>query len=90
MLVTSPDEEQPQVQDTTLKLQDVIAAARPNLSDAEYQKLEQLLTEYGDIFAKKTSDYKWTERVYHCIFGRGPTGSPNPEVDPPRETGRSR
>jgi hypothetical protein len=33
----------------------VIAAARPNLSDAESKELEEL-TQYGDIFAVK-SDY---------------------------------
>jgi hypothetical protein len=35
MLVTPPDVEQPHVWDTTPKLQDMIAAAKPNLSDAE-------------------------------------------------------
>jgi hypothetical protein len=34
-MVTSPDVEQPHVQDTTPKLQGVIAAARQNMSDAE-------------------------------------------------------
>jgi hypothetical protein len=45
----------------------VIAAARPTLSDAESQELEELLTEYGDIFAMKSDDYERTKRVYHHI-----------------------
>jgi hypothetical protein len=65
-LVTSPDVEQPQVRDTTPKLQDVIAAIRPNLSDAGSQVLEEL-TEHGDIFAMESDTY-----------GRGPTDSPTP------------
>jgi hypothetical protein len=56
-LVAPPDIEQPHVQDTTPKLQDVITAARPNLNDTEPQELEELLTEYGDIFAMKSDDY---------------------------------
>jgi hypothetical protein len=50
MLVTPPNMEQPQVKDITLKSQDVTAAASSNLSDAESQELEELLTEHGDIF----------------------------------------
>jgi hypothetical protein len=45
-------------------LQNVIAAARPNLSDAQSQELEEL-TEYGDILAMKSDDYIRTDRV--CI-----------------------
>jgi hypothetical protein len=44
--VTPTDVEQPQVQDTALKLQDVIVAAKPNLRDAESRELEELNTEY--------------------------------------------
>jgi hypothetical protein len=29
--------------------------------------LEELLTEYGDIFAMKSDDYRWTDKVYHRI-----------------------
>jgi hypothetical protein len=36
-------------------LQDVIAGAKPNLSDNESREMEEL-TEYGDIFAMD-SDY---------------------------------
>jgi hypothetical protein len=51
-LVAPPDDEQQQVKDTTPKLQNVIAAARPKLSDAESRELYKL-TEYRDIFAMK-------------------------------------
>jgi hypothetical protein len=40
MLVATPKVEQPQIQDTTLKLKNMIATARTNLSDAESQGLE--------------------------------------------------
>jgi hypothetical protein len=62
-LVAPPDVQQPQVQETTPKFRDAIAAARPNLSDAESRDLEELLTEYGDIFAIDSDDYGWTDKV---------------------------
>jgi hypothetical protein len=43
MLMAPPDVEPSQIQDTSLKLQDVIAAAKPNLRDAESQELEELI-----------------------------------------------
>jgi hypothetical protein len=55
-LVTPPDVKQSQVQDTTPKLYYVMAAATPNLSNTESLGLEELLTEYGDIFAMKNDD----------------------------------
>jgi hypothetical protein len=64
-LVAPPKVEQPHVQDTVPKLQDVIAA-RPNLSDTESWELEKL-TEYGDIFATKSDDYRWTDKLYHRL-----------------------
>jgi hypothetical protein len=67
MLVVPPNVEQPQVQETILKIQGVIAAAGPNLSDAESRELEELLTEYGDISAMKTDDYGQTNGVYCSI-----------------------
>jgi hypothetical protein len=67
MPVTPTDVEQPQVQNTTPKLQDVFAAARPAPSDNETRELEELITEYRDIFATKSSDYRRTDRVYHHI-----------------------
>jgi hypothetical protein len=66
--VISPDVEQPQAQDTTPKLQDVIAAVRPNLSVTEFGELEELPTKYGDIFAMKSDNYGWTNRIYHHIY----------------------
>jgi hypothetical protein len=47
-----------------MNLQDTIAAAKPNPSDAASQELEQLLTEYKDTFAMDSDDYKCTDRVY--------------------------
>jgi hypothetical protein len=45
----------------------MLAAAKPNLSNAESQELEELLTEYSDIFAMDSDDYRLTDRVYHHI-----------------------
>jgi hypothetical protein len=50
-----------------LKLQDVITDIKPNLSDAESQELDEHLTEYGDIFALDSNDYRQTDKVYHHI-----------------------
>jgi hypothetical protein len=79
-LVTSPDVEQPKVKDTTLKLQNVIAATRPNLSDAESQEFNELLTEYGDIFRMMSNNYGRTNRVHHLID----MGETRPIHQPPR------
>jgi hypothetical protein len=40
---------------------------RPNLNDAEFRELEELLNEYGDMFAMKSDDYRRTARIYHRI-----------------------
>jgi hypothetical protein len=66
-LVTPPNVEQPQIQRTTPKFQDMIAAAKPDVSDAESRELEELLTEYRYIFAVKSNDYGRTNRVYYHI-----------------------
>jgi hypothetical protein len=29
--------------------------------------MEELLTEYRDIFVVDSDDYGWTNRVYHCV-----------------------
>jgi hypothetical protein len=50
-LVTQPDVAVPQDQYTSPNLQDMIMAARPNLEDKEIQDLEELITEYEDVFA---------------------------------------
>jgi hypothetical protein len=52
-LVAPLDGGQPQVQDTTPKLQEVILAARTDLSDAESRELEDLFTEYGNIYGQR-------------------------------------
>jgi hypothetical protein len=57
-----------------------MAAARPNLSDAESREMEELLTEYGDSFALKSFDYGRTDRVYH----RKDTGGARPIGQPQR------
>jgi hypothetical protein len=58
----------------------VIAAARPNPSDADSEDLEEPLTEYGDIFVTKSDDNGRTDRMYHHI-GMGET---RPLHQPPR------
>jgi hypothetical protein len=81
MLVTPPDVEQPQVQDTIPKLQDVVVVARPNLSNGEILEFEEVLKEFEGIFAMDSDDYRWTKRVYHRIrsrYERGLTDSPTP------------
>jgi hypothetical protein len=57
---------EPLTRDTATQLQDVTAAARPNLNNGEIQDLEEL-TEYGDIFAMDSDDYGRTDRVYYSI-----------------------
>jgi hypothetical protein len=58
----------------------VIAADRPNLSDAGSRESEELLTEYGDIFAMNIDEYGWTDRVFQLID----TGETRPIRQPPR------
>jgi hypothetical protein len=57
MLVTPLDAEAPIAQTTTPHLQDVIAAARPNITDKEIRELEELITEYEDTFVMNGSAY---------------------------------
>jgi hypothetical protein len=49
--------EQPQAQDPNSKLHGVMATARPNLNNRQFRELEELLTEYEDIFARDSEDY---------------------------------
>jgi hypothetical protein len=70
--------EQPQVRDTTLKLQELTAAAKPNLSDNEFRQLEEL-TEDIDTFAMDSDDYGQTDIMYHRID----TGEAQPIRQPP-------
>lgn len=60
--MATPNVEQPQVQDTTPKLQNMTAAARTNLT-----LNPELLTKYRVIFAMKSDGYCRTNRVYHRI-----------------------
>jgi predicted negative regulator of RcsB-dependent stress response len=43
--------DQPKAQESSSKLQEITEAAKQNLSDEEFQKLEKLIAEYDDIFA---------------------------------------
>jgi hypothetical protein len=56
-LVTPPDVGQHQAQDLSSKLDDVIAAAKPHLTNGKFQELNKLLSEYEDIFARDDEDY---------------------------------
>jgi hypothetical protein len=67
MLVTPPDVGQPQAQDSSSKLEDVIEAAKPHLTNGEFRELEELLTEYEDIFVGDNEDYVRTNKVHHRI-----------------------
>jgi hypothetical protein len=72
MLVTPPEMEQLQIRNTIPKFQDVIVAARPDLSYAESREMEYLFTDYGDIFAIQSDDYGRTDRMYqHIDTGEG-------------------
>jgi hypothetical protein len=66
-MVTPPGGEQPQTQDLGSKLEDTVTAARPHLTNGKIQGLEELLTEYEDIFAVADEDYGRTNKVYHRI-----------------------
>jgi hypothetical protein len=45
----------------------VTEAARPYLSNGEFQELEELLAEYEDIFAVDSKYHGWPNKVYHHI-----------------------
>jgi hypothetical protein len=81
-LVTQPDTAAPQDRDTGPYLQDMILAARPNLG------VEDLVTEYEDVFATPSGDYGRTNRVYHRII----TGEARPIRQPrggsPKQNGQ--
>jgi hypothetical protein len=79
-LVTPPDLGQHHAQDLSSKLEDVIAAAKPHLTNGEFQELNELLTEYEDILARYDEDYGRTNKVYHRID----TGDARPIRQPPR------
>ncbi|XP_023701466.1 uncharacterized protein LOC111861267 [Cryptotermes secundus] len=66
-LVALPEMEQPPAPGLTPKLADVTTAAKPHLSPGEFHELEDLVSEYADIFAQDNEDYGRTNRVYHRI-----------------------
>ncbi|XP_023711548.1 uncharacterized protein LOC111866641 [Cryptotermes secundus] len=78
--VALPEVGQPPAPSVTPKLADVITAAKPHLSPGEFQDLEDLVSEYADIFAQDNEDYGRTNRVYHRID----TGEARPIRQPPR------
>jgi hypothetical protein len=44
------------------RLNDITEAARPHLSNGEFQDLEELLAEYEDIFAVNSKDHERTNK----------------------------
>jgi hypothetical protein len=78
--MTLPDVGQLQAQDSSSKLEDVIAAATPHLTNGEFWELKELLTEYEDIFAADNKDYGRTKQVCHRID----TKDARPIFQPPR------
>jgi hypothetical protein len=66
MMVTPPGVGQPPTEDLCSELEDVVTAARPHLTNGEIQELEELLTEYEEIF--HGDDYGRTNNVYHRIM----------------------
>jgi hypothetical protein len=45
----------------------MVSSARTTLSNDKNWELEDLITEFEDTFARKSSDYEQTNRVYRCI-----------------------
>jgi hypothetical protein len=66
-LVTPPNMGEPHTRDSSTKLQDITETVRPHLSKEEFMDLEELLTEYKDIFAVDSEDHGRTNKVYHRI-----------------------
>jgi hypothetical protein len=54
MVVTPFDDEAPLAHKTATLLQDVIVAARQNLSDEEIREFEELITEYEEMLHNKS------------------------------------
>ncbi|XP_023721645.1 uncharacterized protein LOC111872215 [Cryptotermes secundus] len=79
-LVALPELGQPPAPGITPKLADVTTAAKPHLNTREFQELEDLMSEFADIFAQGNEDYGRTNRVYHRID----TGDARPIRQPPR------
>jgi hypothetical protein len=80
MLVATPNVEQPQIQDTTLKLNNMTATARTNLSDTESWELEELLTNL--CYEQRWLWLEW-QSVQTYTYGRGLIESPTLEEAAP-------
>jgi hypothetical protein len=65
--VTFPDVGQPPASGQKPKLVDVTTTSKPHLSTGEFQELEDLVSEFADIFARYNEDYGRTNKVYHRI-----------------------
>jgi hypothetical protein len=61
---------------------------KSNLSDGEFQELEDLITEYEDIFATGSEDYGRTDTVSPHRHGRPLTDSSASEEIAPGKAGR--
>ncbi|XP_023721756.1 uncharacterized protein LOC111872274, partial [Cryptotermes secundus] len=79
-LVALPEMGQPPAPGLTPKVADVTTAAKPHLNTREFQELEDLVSEFADIFAQDNENYGRTNRVYHRID----TGEARPIRQPPR------
>jgi hypothetical protein len=55
---------QHQAQNSSSNLEDIIASAKPHLTNGEFWDLEELLTVYNDIFPGYNEDYGRTNKVY--------------------------
>jgi hypothetical protein len=64
------------------QLWSMVTSARTNLSSDKNWELEDLITEFYDIFATKSSDYGQTNWVYHCIDSGDARLSDSPRRDP--------
>jgi hypothetical protein len=58
----------------------MIVAARRNLSDVESRELQELLSEYGDMFVMMNGDYGRINRVFDPVG----TGAARPMRQQPR------
>jgi hypothetical protein len=65
----------------------MLAALRPNLSNEETQELDELITEYEDVYATENSDYGWTECTTYRHWSR-PDSSATHEYAPLGKTGK--
>jgi hypothetical protein len=61
----------------------MMVAARPNLGDGEIRELEDLITEYEEVFAAQRGDYGRTDRVYHRIDTERPGRFDKPQGGSP-------